>query len=63
MDGEKYRTIFDIHIVLGTLNRYKFTQDSTKIVHVERIIVHPQYSRFESFAHDIGIVIVSIIDR
>lgn len=62
MDGDKFRTPFDIHVVFGTLNRYVHTQDS-RIEHVERIIVHPQYSRFQSFSDDIGIVIVSIIDR
>lgn len=62
MDGEKFRTPFDIHVVFGSLNRYIYTQD-TRIEHVERIIVHPEYSRFQSFSDDIGIVIVSIIDR
>lgn len=59
MDGDSYRTVFDIHVVLGSLNRYKFTQES-KIEHVERIIVHPQYRRYESFADDIGILIVTL---
>lgn len=59
MDGDSHRTPFDIHIVLGSLNRYKHTRD-TRIEHVERIIVHPEYRRFESFAHDIGILIVRI---
>lgn len=62
MDGENLRTPFDIHVVFGSLNRYIHTQDS-RIGHVERIIVHPRYSRFQSFADDIGIVIVSIVDR
>jgi trypsin len=57
MDGESYRTPMDIHVVFGSINRYHHTEN-TVIRHVERIIVHPEYSRFESFAHDIGIVIV-----
>lgn len=57
MDDSVYRTPFDIHIVFGSLNRYIHTRE-TRIGHVERIIVHPEYSRGESFAHDIGIVIV-----
>jgi secreted trypsin-like serine protease len=58
MSGESYRTPFDIHVVFGSLNRYTYTKD-TRIEHVERIIVHPEYQRFDSFAHDIGIVLVS----
>lgn len=57
MNGERFRTVFDIHVVLGSLNRYQFTEE-TVIMHVDNIIVHPEYSRFESFAHDIGILIV-----
>lgn len=58
MDGDSYRTPFDIHVVFGSLNRY-IHKSETQIGHVERIIVHPEYRRFESFTHDIGIVIVS----
>ena len=59
MDESVYRTPFDIHVVFGSLNRYINTKE-TQIRHVERIIVHPQYRRFDSFSHDIGIVIVRI---
>lgn len=58
MDGFDYRTPLDIHVVFGSLNRFTFTQE-TVIGHVERIIVHPEYLRTFSFAHDIGVVIVS----
>lgn len=57
MDGDIFRTPFDIHVVFGSLNRYIHTRE-TRIGHIERIIVHPEYQRFKSFAHDIGIVIV-----
>lgn len=58
MDGLSYRRVFDIHVVFGLLNRLTFTQD-TGIGYVEEIIVHPLYERSESFAHDIGLIIVS----
>lgn len=54
VSGGRRRTVFDIYVVLGSLNRYVFT-DKTVIVHAEKIIMHPEYKRFE---HDIGLVIV-----
>lgn len=58
MDGQyAYRTPFDIHVVFGSLNRFIYTRD-TVIGYVERVIIHPEYQRVESFDHDIGMVIV-----
>ncbi|KAG5676240.1 hypothetical protein PVAND_006089 [Polypedilum vanderplanki] len=56
-DGARMRTVFDIHVVFGSLNRYIFT-DETVIMHAEKIIMHPKYRRFESLEHDIGLVIL-----
>lgn len=59
-DGtRRRRTKFDIHVVLGSLNRYIFTE-KTVIMHAERVILHPEWDRRRSFAHDIGLVIVKI---
>lgn len=57
-DGTRVRNAFDLRVVFGSLNRHAFTQN-TVIRPAERIIVHPKYLRGESFANDIGLVIVS----
>lgn len=57
-DGSRQRNAFDLRVVLGSLNRHIQTPE-TVIRTAERIIVHPEYRRFESFQHDIGIIIVS----
>lgn len=56
--GNNQRNAFDLRIVLGSLDRHVFTRE-TVIRPAERIIVHPEYRRGESFAHDIGLIIVS----
>lgn len=57
-DGLRQRNAFDVRVVFGSLNRYIYT-DETVIRTAEKIIVHPEYRRRESFAHDIGLIIVS----
>lgn len=58
-DGSQRRSAFDLRVVLGSINRYEFTKE-TVIRPAERLIVHPEYRRGESFAHDIGLIIVSV---
>lgn len=60
-DGARLRNPFDLRVVLGSLNRYVYTPQ-TVIRSVERVIVHPEYRRGQSFAHDIGLLIVSTFD-
>lgn len=57
-DGLRPRNAFDLRVVLGSLNRFTYT-DETVIRTAEKIIIHPEYRRGESFAHDIGLIIVS----
>lgn len=58
-DGNRRRNIFDLIVVLGSLNRNVYTKE-TLVRPAERIIVHPEYRRGGGFAHDIGLIIVSI---
>lgn len=57
-NGIQRRNIFDLRVVLGSINRYMYTQE-TVTRPLEKIIVHPEYRRGESFSHDIGLLIVS----
>lgn len=49
-----------MRVVLGSINRFIHTKE-TVIVPAKKIIVHPDYRRGESFANDIGLIIVSRI--
>lgn len=55
----RLRNAFDLRVILGSLNRFEYTRE-TVIRTAERIIVHPDYKRGESFAHDIGLIIVRL---
>lgn len=57
-DGTRQRNAFDVRVILGSLNRYIYTEE-TVIRTVVRVIVHPGYVREGNFAHDIGLLIVS----
>lgn len=59
-NGVRLRSAFDIRVIFGSLNRHIYTSD-TVMRPAERIIVHPGYRRGESFGHDIGLIIVSLI--
>lgn len=56
-DGPRRRNAFDLRVVLGSINRFHYTRE-TVIRPVEEIIIYPGYRRGESFAHDIGLLIV-----
>lgn len=56
-DGTRLRNAFDLRVVLGSLNRGIFTEETVTRT-AEKIIVHPAYRRGESFANDIGLVFV-----
>jgi len=56
--GTRQRNPFDVHVVMGVLNRFVQSENAV-IRHVDRVIVHPEYQRFQSFEHDIGLLVVS----
>jgi trypsin len=58
-DGNQPRSMFDLRVVLASLNRFHYTSD-TVIRTLRKIVVHPGYRRGHGLQNDIGILFVRL---